>query len=136
MPLYEYICNECRHRFEVIQKFSDAPMTHCAQCPGTVTKLISPPGLSFKGSGWYITDYSSKSKPPDSKEHVEPQHIESQTKSEEKGTGEASKSEQSTSESAQATSPSSSRTATASTPSPGSSAGKSTTTTTPSSPTA
>ena len=68
MPLYEYSCTACGHRFEVIQKFSDTPIKKCEQCSGKVTKLISAPGLSFKGSGWYITDYSEKSKPPDSKE--------------------------------------------------------------------
>ncbi|HHZ82845.1 MAG TPA: hypothetical protein EYN18_05615 [Nitrospirales bacterium] len=68
MPLYEYSCSACGHRFEVIQKFSDKPIKKCEQCSGKVTKLISAPGLSFKGSGWYITDYSNKSKPPDSKE--------------------------------------------------------------------
>ncbi|MBQ27749.1 MAG: transcriptional regulator [Nitrospiraceae bacterium] len=71
MPLYEYSCNKCGYRFELIQKFSDQPITKCEQCSGKVTKLISAPGLSFKGTGWYITDYSSKSKPPDSKEQAE-----------------------------------------------------------------
>tara|TARA_B100000315_G_scaffold256950_1_gene304288 strand:- start:222 stop:641 length:420 start_codon:yes stop_codon:yes gene_type:complete len=71
MPLYEYSCNKCGHRFELIQKFSDQPITKCEQCSGKVTKLISAPGLSFKGTGWYITDYSSKTAPPDSKEQDE-----------------------------------------------------------------
>ena len=61
MPLYEYQCDACAHRFEVIQKFSDAPIEVCPKCGGAVTKLISSPAIQFKGSGWYITDYAKKS---------------------------------------------------------------------------
>ncbi|MBM3780288.1 MAG: hypothetical protein FJW29_01245 [Acidobacteria bacterium] len=58
MPLYEYQCEACGHRFEVIQKFSDAPLTQCPTCAGPVAKLLSSPAIQFKGSGWYITDYA------------------------------------------------------------------------------
>jgi putative FmdB family regulatory protein len=61
MPLYEYECDTCGHRFEVIQKFSDAPITVCPKCQGAVRKLFSSPAIQFKGSGWYITDYAKKS---------------------------------------------------------------------------
>lgn len=61
MPLYEYQCDACQHRFEVIQKFSDAPVDVCPSCGGTVKKLISSPAIQFKGTGWYITDYAKKS---------------------------------------------------------------------------
>lgn len=61
MPLYEYECENCGHRFEVIQKFSDAPLTECPKCKGKVNKLLSSPAIQFKGSGWYITDYAKKS---------------------------------------------------------------------------
>ncbi|WP_396624965.1 FmdB family zinc ribbon protein [Luteitalea sp.] len=61
MPLYEYQCDTCGHRFEVIQKFSDAPLTECPKCQGAVRKLLSSPAIQFKGSGWYITDYAKKS---------------------------------------------------------------------------
>lgn len=61
MPLYEYECDTCGHRFEVIQKFSDAPLTACPKCQGAVRKLLSSPAIQFKGSGWYITDYAKKS---------------------------------------------------------------------------
>jgi putative FmdB family regulatory protein len=54
MPVYEYGC-EAGHRFEVKQKFSDAPVTSCQICSLPVTKLISASGISFKGSGWYVT---------------------------------------------------------------------------------
>jgi putative FmdB family regulatory protein len=59
MPLYEYECDACHQRFEVIQKFSDLPPETCARCgKGPVRRLISTPAIQFKGSGWYITDYA------------------------------------------------------------------------------
>jgi len=61
MPVYEYGC-EAGHRFEVTQKFSDRPITACQTCAKPVSKLISAPAIMFKGSGWYITDYSDKLK--------------------------------------------------------------------------
>jgi putative FmdB family regulatory protein len=61
VPLYEYQCDKCAHRFEVIQKFSDAPIEVCPKCGGPVVKLLSSPAIQFKGSGWYITDYARKS---------------------------------------------------------------------------
>lgn len=62
MPLYEYQCDQCGHRFEVIQKFSDAPLETCPTCGGSVKKLLSSPAIQFKGSGWYITDYARAGK--------------------------------------------------------------------------
>ncbi len=62
MPLYEYECEaENGRRFEIIQKFSDEPLTVCPSCGGPVRRLISSPAIQFKGSGWYITDYARKS---------------------------------------------------------------------------
>jgi putative FmdB family regulatory protein len=69
MPIYEYGC-EAGHRFEVKQKFSDAPITTCPVCALPVTKLISASAISFKGAGWYVTDYSDKMKPPATQEKV------------------------------------------------------------------
>lgn len=63
MPLYEYQCEPCGHRFEVIQKFSDAPVEDCPSCGGAVRKLLSSPAIQFKGTGWYITDYARAGKP-------------------------------------------------------------------------
>jgi putative FmdB family regulatory protein len=60
MPLYEYECESCGHRFELIQKFSDPPAEHCPVCGGPVRKLLSSPAIQFKGTGWYITDYARK----------------------------------------------------------------------------
>lgn len=58
MPLYEYQCSKCGSVFEVMQKFSDEPLTQHDGCGGDVERLISAPALQFKGSGWYITDYA------------------------------------------------------------------------------
>ncbi len=63
MPIYEYLCSSCAHRFEVKQSIKDEPIKECVRCGKEVTKLISPPAIMFKGSGWYITDYSNKMKP-------------------------------------------------------------------------
>ena len=60
MPIYEYHCQRCDRNFEVIQKFSDEPLTVHEGCGGAVERLISSPALQFKGSGWYITDYARK----------------------------------------------------------------------------
>ena len=73
MPLYEYQCDKCAHRFEVIQKFSDAPIDVCPKCGGgPVMKLLSSPAIQFKGTGWYITDYakSGSRDSRDSKDHA------------------------------------------------------------------
>ena len=64
MPLYEYQCEACAHRFEVIQKFSDAPIDVCPKCGGAVKKLLSSPAIQFKGTGWYITDYARSGAAP------------------------------------------------------------------------
>jgi putative FmdB family regulatory protein len=58
MPLYEYQCDKCGDLFEVMQKFSDEPLTRHQKCGGHVHRLLSAPALQFKGSGWYITDYA------------------------------------------------------------------------------
>jgi putative FmdB family regulatory protein len=57
MPLYEYECDACGHRFEKIQKFSDPLVDTCPVCGSHVHKLFSSPAIQFKGSGFYITDY-------------------------------------------------------------------------------
>ncbi len=60
MPLYEYECKKCGHRFEKIQKFSDKMVKKCPECGGQVEQMISAPAVQFKGSGWYVTDYAKK----------------------------------------------------------------------------
>src|ERR1700689_5893171 len=61
MPLYEYECKKCHHRFEKIQKFSDPILKKCPECGGPIEQMISAPAVQFKGSGWYVTDYPKKS---------------------------------------------------------------------------
>ncbi len=61
MPLYEYQCQKCGHRFERIQRFSDPLVKKCPECGGKVEQLLSAPAVQFKGSGWYVTDYAKKS---------------------------------------------------------------------------
>lgn len=61
MPLYEYQCKKCGHRFERIQRFSDPMMKKCPDCGAKVEQVISAPAVQFKGSGWYVTDYAKKS---------------------------------------------------------------------------
>jgi len=63
MPLYEYECESCGARFELIHRFTDAPAETCRTCGGgPVRRLLSAPAIQFKGSGWYITDYARKGK--------------------------------------------------------------------------
>ncbi|HKR26503.1 MAG TPA: zinc ribbon domain-containing protein [Acidobacteriaceae bacterium] len=60
MPLYEYRCKSCGHQFEKIQSFSAPEEKECPQCHGEVERLLSPPAIQFKGSGWYVSDYAKK----------------------------------------------------------------------------
>jgi len=63
VPLYEYECDACGCRFELIQKFSDPPPEICKECgKGPVHRLLSSPAIQFKGTGWYVTDYAQKGK--------------------------------------------------------------------------
>lgn len=63
MPLYEYLCQQCGKRFDVLQKFSDEPLKTHEECGGPVERLLSPPALQFKGTGWYVTDYKKPNGP-------------------------------------------------------------------------
>jgi putative FmdB family regulatory protein len=60
MPLYEYLCEACGRKTELLQRFDDPPLTNCPQCGGTVKKQFSAPAFHLKGSGWYATDYAKK----------------------------------------------------------------------------
>jgi putative FmdB family regulatory protein len=68
MPLYEYECGACGHRFEIIQKFSDQPITECPKCRGALRKLQSAPAFQLKGTGWYATDYPKSGQAPADKD--------------------------------------------------------------------
>jgi putative FmdB family regulatory protein len=61
MPIYEYRCQN-DHRFEVIQKFSDDPLTVCEVCGAPASRVLHPVAIHFKGSGFYSTDYGSRKK--------------------------------------------------------------------------
>jgi putative FmdB family regulatory protein len=64
MPIYEYLCQECGHKLEVMQRMSDALQTTCPSCSKeALKKLISPVGFQLKGTGWYVTDFRDKGKP-------------------------------------------------------------------------
>ncbi|TKB53865.1 MAG: zinc ribbon domain-containing protein [Nitrospira sp.] len=63
MPIYEYQCDSCADKFEIKQSMKDDPLTACPRCGKHVQRLISSPAIMFKGSGWYVTDYSDKMKP-------------------------------------------------------------------------
>jgi len=64
MPLYDYRCHKCGKTFEVRQKFSDEVLTVHDDCGGELERLISPPALQFKGTGWYVTDYKKSGSVP------------------------------------------------------------------------
>ena len=64
MPIYEYLCQDCSYRFELKQSMKDDPVAPCSKCGKSVSRIISAPAIMFKGSGWYVTDYSDKMKPP------------------------------------------------------------------------
>ena len=57
MPLYDYKCSKCGNVFEALQKMNDAPLKKCPKCKGPIKRLISSPGIIFKGSGFHVTDY-------------------------------------------------------------------------------
>jgi putative FmdB family regulatory protein len=95
MPLYEYRCSKCNRVFEVLQKFSDAPLELHEVCGGPVERLISAPSFQFKGSGWYVTDYKNAApkagangaeakgdgaKGPDAKEDAKPAEAKADSK--------------------------------------------------------
>ena len=60
MPLHEYQCKKCKHKFEKIQKFSDRPVKKCPECGGPLEQVLHAPNVQFKGTGWYVTDYGGK----------------------------------------------------------------------------
>jgi putative FmdB family regulatory protein len=60
MPTYQYACTSCGERLEVVQKFTDDPLTVCPSCEGALRKVFSAVGVVFKGSGFYKTDSRAK----------------------------------------------------------------------------
>jgi len=72
MPIYEYACEKCGSRIEVIQKVDDAPPKRCQKCRGKLKRAISRTSFQLKGSGWYATDYSRKDQPASTKKAETP----------------------------------------------------------------
>jgi putative FmdB family regulatory protein len=64
VPIYEYLCHDCAYKFELKQSMKEDPVATCSKCGKSVSRIISSPAIMFKGSGWYVTDYSDKMKPP------------------------------------------------------------------------
>ncbi len=134
MPIYEYECTSCGKRFELQQKMSDPSIQSCDQlgCAEAkpVNKVISAPAIMFKGTGWYVTDYSDKLKEPDAKSENKGEKTEvksSSAESDSKGASEAKASTEgaSTKGSGEASSSSSTSASSTSSPSSGSSSGSS-----------
>jgi len=64
MPIYEYECTTCHHKFDLLQKISEEKIEKCPECSkNTAIRLVSAAGFQLKGSGWYATDFKSKGKP-------------------------------------------------------------------------
>src|ERR1700722_17496368 len=93
MPIYEYLCQSCGKKFEVLQKFSDAPLETHPECGGAVEKLISTSALQFKGSGWYVNDYAkgATSKPGETKAESKSDNGKSDSSSDSKSESKAEK---------------------------------------------
>jgi putative FmdB family regulatory protein len=66
VPLYEYECTKCHRRTEKIESVSGPHLKKCPHCGGKVEQAVTAPAIQFKGSGWYVTDYASKSPAKDS----------------------------------------------------------------------
>jgi putative FmdB family regulatory protein len=60
LPLYEYKCAKCGHRFEKIESVTASETKKCPKCGGKAERQIAAPAIQFKGSGWYVTDYAGK----------------------------------------------------------------------------
>jgi putative FmdB family regulatory protein len=106
MPLYEYECEACGQRFEAIRKFSESTLDVCTLCgKGPVRRLMSSPAIQFKGSGWYITDYSSKGKAGTESSNSSKGETKSETKKGDSGSSEtAAKTDSGTSATAKSSS--------------------------------
>jgi putative FmdB family regulatory protein len=64
MPIYEYECNGCGKRHEIMQKITDSPLTKCPDCGAELKKMVSNTSFVLKGTGWYMTDYASNKRSP------------------------------------------------------------------------
>ena len=90
MPIYEYVCDDCGKRCEVIHKITDQPLSVCPDCGGNMQKLISQTSFILKGNGWYVTDYASPERKK-AQETEAPDTSKNQEKTEKKAEGKAEK---------------------------------------------
>jgi putative FmdB family regulatory protein len=93
VPLYEYLCVRCKHRFERIDKFTARKTRKCPKCGDKAQRQLAAPAIQFKGAGWYVTDYGGKSSPDPKAEKTA-----SSEKSEKSGTAEKSEKKESKTE--------------------------------------
>ena len=64
MPTYSYLCSDCGHRFDTVQRMSEDPLSDCPACKKpALVRQVSAVGFALKGSGWYVTDFRDKGKP-------------------------------------------------------------------------
>jgi putative FmdB family regulatory protein len=84
MPIYEYLCPSCNHEFELRQSFNEKCEVTCPQCQNNVKRIFSPVPIIFKGSGFYVTDHSSKSEIQDSPKNLVKADLKSEAKTESK----------------------------------------------------
>ncbi len=84
MPIYEYQCEECEHKFDMLQKITAEPLKECPECGGPVHKLISSTSFILKGGGWYATEYGKNRPPKEEKKKstTKPDKKEQKTKTE------------------------------------------------------
>ena len=84
MPIYEYQCEACEHKFDMLQKITAEPLKECPECAGPVHKLISSTSFILKGGGWYATEYGKNRPPGDEKKKsvAKPAKKEQKTKTE------------------------------------------------------
>jgi putative FmdB family regulatory protein len=108
MPKYEYACKSCGEHTEVTQSFSDPPLTECPACGGPLRKVFSPPGIAFKGSGFYRTDNRKRRTEPKTETKTDAAASGSESGSESGSKSEPAKKEAAASTAAPATSSSTS----------------------------
>ena len=94
MPKYEYACKSCGERLEVVQSFTDDPLTECPACGGVLRKVFSAPAITFKGKGFYRTDNRGgrpSTEPKDTKTEKADATAKSETKSDSSSSSSESK---------------------------------------------
>jgi len=86
VPIYDYRCDHCGHAFSAVQSYKDQPLEKCPKCGKKPRRLIGPPAIVFKGSGWYKTDSrpAEKSEKAETKSEAKTETTKSETKAETK----------------------------------------------------